>query len=65
MALSLTGAAGLGPASLAWAGWGATGLTGLGLIAARAARSRPERRLWAPVMALMRASALAIVPAPA
>lgn len=65
VALAVLSAAGQGPAALAdlprGAGWSGVALGGLALFANLATPSRPERRLWAPVGAVLLASALVVM----
>ncbi|MFO6464248.1 hypothetical protein ACK8OR_07645 [Jannaschia sp. KMU-145] len=60
MAVAVLARAGLAPASLAPVFWPAAALTLLTCAANAASPSRPERRLWAPVTALMTAAALGV-----
>ncbi|AHM05918.1 hypothetical protein roselon_03679 [Roseibacterium elongatum DSM 19469] len=60
MAGAVLARAGVGWPRLAALFWPAVGITLLTLVANAASPSRPERRLWTPVIALMSAAALAI-----
>ena len=53
VALAVLGAAGIGPIWPDWTGWAALGFCGIATFANLATPSAPERRIWAPVSAVL------------